>query len=167
MRKLRTKFSVIFDRLVDLFAVVSGIFMAAAMLAVSFEVATRYFLNRPITWVIEATQYALVFITFLGAAWVLRVDGHVTMDYVINRLSQRLQNLINAITYIICAVLCLVISVYGTLVTCDYYQTNYLNEGSVRVPAWLFSAVIPVGFILFFIQFLKKVYEFLRKLRVS
>lgn len=167
MRKLRTKFSALFDRLVDLFAVVSGIFMVAAMLAVGFEVATRYFLNRPMTWVIEATQYALVFITFLGAAWVLRVDGHVTMDYVVSRLSLRLQNLINVTTYIICALLCLVISVYGVIVTWDYYQTNYLNEGSVRIPAWLLSVVIPVGFIMFFIQFLKKVYGFLGKLRAS
>ena len=44
----------------------------AMMLVVCAEVLLRYGFNSPISWVVEISEYALLWITFLGAAWVLR-----------------------------------------------------------------------------------------------
>jgi TRAP-type C4-dicarboxylate transport system permease small subunit len=137
------------------------------MLVVCADVFLRYFFNRPMFWVLESTQFALVFITFLGAAWVLKNDGHVRMDIVINRFSQRTQDRINIVTSILCAVACLVVTWYGVKVWWDYFQINYLYAGSLVIPAYYLEAVIPIGGFLLFIQFLRKAYGYLGKLKAS
>jgi TRAP-type C4-dicarboxylate transport system permease small subunit len=137
------------------------------MLVVCADVFLRYFFNRPMFWVLESTQFALVFITFLGAAWVLKNDGHVRMDIVISRFSQRTQDRINIVTSILCAVACLVVTWYGVKVWWDYFQINYLYAGSLVIPAYYLEAVIPIGGFLLFIQFLRKAYGYLGKLKAS
>ena len=49
----------------------------------------RYFLNRPLVWVLELTEYALLWVTFLGAAWLLRQGGHVQVDVIVDFMSRR------------------------------------------------------------------------------
>ena len=163
MRLLRT----ILDRTIDSLAVFAQVLVVLVMLVVCADVILRYFFNRPMFWVLESTQFALVFITFLGAAWVLKNDGHVRMDIVINRLSQRTQNQINIATSIFCAIACLVVTWYGVKVWWDYFQIDYLYAGSLVIPAYYLEAVIPIGGSLLFIQFLRKAYGYLAKLKVS
>ena len=152
---------VILDRTIDSLAVFARVLVVLVMLVVCADVFLRYFFNSPMFWVLESTQFALVFITFLGAAWVLKNDGHVRMDIMINRLSQRTRDRINIVTSILCAVACLVVTWYGVKVWWDYYQINYIYAGSLKIPAYFLVAVIPIGSLLLFIQFLRKAYSHL------
>ena len=163
MRLLRA----ILDRTIDSLAVFSRVLVVLIMLVVCTDVFLRYFFNSPMFWVLESTQFALVFITFLGATWVLKNDGHVRMDIVINRLSQRTQDRINIVTSILCAIICLVVTWYGVKVWWDYLQIDYLYPGSLKIPAYLLEVVIPIGGFLLFIQFLRKAYGYLEKLKAS
>ena len=108
--RLLTKLTVIFDRTLDAMAILAGILLAFAVLSVSVAVATRYFLGYPIGWVIEISAYILLYITFLVAAWVLREEGHVTIDIVIEWLMPRTQSLINIITSTISAMVCFILT---------------------------------------------------------
>jgi len=83
--KLTTKLRAIFERTLNIFSVAAGVLVAFLMIVVCVNVFMRHFLNRPIFWTIEVTQYAMVFILFLGAAWLLREEGHVVMDVLVNR----------------------------------------------------------------------------------
>ena len=91
----------------------------------------------------------------------------VTMDIAINRLSKRTQTCINVVTSILCAIICLVITWYGAIVWWDYFQIDYLYAGSLKIPAYLLEIVIPIGGFLLFIQFLRKAYNYLEKLKAS
>ena len=157
----------ILDRIIDSLAVFTRVLVVLVMLVVCADVILRYFFNRPMFWVLESTQFALVFITFLGATWVLKNDGHVRMDIVINRLSQRTQNRINIVTSILCAVACLIVTWFGAKVWWDYFQINYLYAGSLVIPAYFLEVVIPIGAFLLFIQFLRQAYGYLGKLKAS
>jgi len=159
--------STIFDRTIEVLAVFARVLVVCVMLVVCADVVMRYFFNSPMFWVLESTQFALVFITFLGATWVLKNDGHVRMDIVINRFSPRTQDRINIVTSILCALVCLVVTWYGVKVGWDYIQINYLYPGSLVIPAYLLEAVIPIGGFLLFIQFLRRAYGHLEKLRGS
>jgi len=163
MRRLR----IVLDRTIDSLAVFTQALVILIMLAVCADVFLRYFFNRPMFWVLESTQFALVFITFLGATWVLKNDGHVKMDIVINRFSQLTQTRINVVTSILCAIICLVVTWYGAIVWWDYLQIDYLYPGSLKIPAYLLEIVIPIGGLLLFIQFLRKAYNYLEKLKTS
>lgn len=159
------RLTAIFDGVVGFLALLAMILIVLVMLVVSVDVVMRYFLNRPMAWVLESTQYALMFITFLGTAWVLQEEGHVNVDLVISMLNQKPQNWLNVITSILAALVCLVVAWFGVKVGWDYFNIHYFYEGTIRVPGYLLIAIIPLASFLLFIQFLRRAYGFARKLR--
>ena len=163
--KLTTKVTAIFERTLNLLGAFAGVLIAFLMLGVSLDVCMRYFLNRPLFWMIEVTQYAQVFILFLGTAWLLRKEGHVVMDMLISRLGQKSQNLTNVITSILGAIVCFIITWYAARVNWDYFQIDYVYSATLEIPAFLLQAVVPLGAFLLSIQFLRRAYGYLGKLR--
>lgn len=163
--KITAKLRAIFECTLNVLSVAAGVLVTFLMVGVSVDVFMRYFLNRPIFWMIEITQYAMVFILFLGAAWLLRQDGHVVMDVLTTRLGQKSRNLANVITSILGAIVCLIITWYGVKVNWDYIQIDYIYSATLEIPAFLLQAVVPLGTFLLFIQFLRRAYGYLGKLR--
>ena len=165
--KLVRGVTAIFDYIVSLCGTLVVVLLIFMMLAVSTEVVMRYFLNRPPIWVIEVTEYALLYITFLGAAWLLKREGHVKMDLVLNRLNPRTQTLVNIVTSVFGAIICLVLTWYGVKVTWDHFQLGSFLSTILRPPSFLIVAIIPVGSFLLFIQFLRRTYQYLGMWRAS
>ena len=117
--KLLAKVSTIFDRTVSYLAFVAAVLIIFAMLSVGAEIVMRYFLNRPMIWVMEVTEITLLLITFLGTAWLLRREGHVKVDIVLSHLNPRAQALLGIISSIIGIIVCMVLVWNGTLVSYD------------------------------------------------
>ena len=164
--KLLGKTSAIFDSTIGIFAIFAAVLLAFIMLSVCTEVVTRYFLGRPLIWVIEVTEFVLVWITFLGAAWVLKREAHVVMDIVLVRLEPRTQALVNIITSVIGVAICLVLTGYGAFVTWDLYQREQFLPTILRPPSHILFAIIPIGSFLLFIQFLRRTYGYILGRRV-
>ena len=105
-----------------------------------------------------------MFLTLLGATWLLKLEGHVKMDLLVNQLNPRTQALLNIITSILGAIICLVIAWYGTEVTWSQFQKGITYPTVLEPPVFIILSVIPIGYFLLFIQFLRRTYSFLRKL---
>jgi len=136
------------------------------MLSVSVGVAQRYLLNRTIPWLLEVTEYILLFMTLLAAAWVLKKEGHVKLDLVLNYLSPRNQALINTITSLIGAGVFLVVTWYSIETTLKLFQLGFYEpETILQTRKWILVAVIPLGSFLLFIQLLRRSHSFLRRWR--
>ena len=157
----------VFDRIINLMAIIAGILLICAMLMISGAVASRYFLGRPIGWVIEITEYIILYVTFLVAAWVLKKEGHVKMDIVLNRLPPGAQSLLNVITSAISTIVCFIIVWYGAKVTWELYQTNYFTPTLLELPKFIIIGIIPLGSLLLFIQFVRRTYNYWRNWRAS
>jgi len=130
------------------------------------DVIWRYFLNRPLKGVTELAGYSLLYITFLGAAWLLKKEGHVKMDIVLNQLMPKNQALINAITSILVAICCLCATWYGARSAWEYFLTGYYEVSQLSIPVFHLSAVVSFGFLLLFIQFLRRGYGYLESWRI-
>ena len=157
-----------FERVLSSLASAAIVLMGIACIIVCLEVFARYFLNRPQVWVFETTEYILLWITFLATAWVLRKEGHVKIDILINHLNPRAQAILNTITSVIGAIACFVIFWYGAQVTFAYYQKGIIIPKTLQLPKSPILAIISVGSLLLFIQFLRRAYRYLglfRKLR--
>ena len=161
---LLNKVANIFDRTIDVATLLAGILIIFMMLSVGADVVLRYFLGRPIGWVKEVAEYILLYIPFLVAAWVLRREGHVKMDFVLNRFSPKTQSMVNAITSLISAVICFLLTWYGVKTTWYFFQVGYVTPTVLRVPKFIIIAVIFVGSFLLFIQFLRRTYSYLGEL---
>ena len=165
--KLLMKVSNIFDHTINFLAYLAGVCLILIVLLIGAEVMTRLLLGRSLLWVIELSEFSLLYLTFLGTAWVLRRGGHVRLDLVLNRLNPRAQSLLNVVTFSVGAIVCLVVAWYSTEITWDMFQRSVSRLTILRFPMAPLLAIISVGFFLLFIQFLRGAYGYLRSWRAS
>lgn len=158
--KLIPKVIKIFDRILDITAIIAGIIVIFLMISVSMEVILRYFFRHPTIWVTEIAGYGIVYIPFLVAAWVLKRDAHVRMDLVLSRLSPKNQCLLNAITFFAGAIICFILTYFGVKAT--LYYVGHFTPTPLMMPKSLIIAVIFVGSFLLFVQFVRRAYGYMK-----
>jgi TRAP-type C4-dicarboxylate transport system permease small subunit len=152
----------IFDRVIDIMAVAGGVLLVIIFIMINTDVALRYFFRSPLGWTTELSTYMLLFITFLIAPWVLKTEGHVSIDFVIQLLGVRKRALANMITSFLCAIVCLILTWYGGKVTFDLYVSHYFTPTLLQVPKFAIIGIISIGSFVFFLQFLRRINHFFR-----
>ena len=150
----------IYDRIIDYAAVLAGAMLIFLMLSVSLEVALRYFWGRPTSWVVEIGGYILLYIPFLIAAWVLKGEGHVRMDILLDHFSPKTQCLLNAVTSVLSAVICLVLTWFGLRSSLYFLNVNYKTHTVLMLPKGIIIGIIFVGCFLLSIQFLRQAHRY-------
>jgi TRAP-type C4-dicarboxylate transport system permease small subunit len=154
---------VYFDRLNYILLWVAGCFLLFTVLAVCIEVCMRYFLGRPTLWSLEVTGHMLVWITFLGTAWVLESEGHVIIDFFIQRARPRTQAITNGATSILCALACLCVAWYGGQVVVEQFRSGLLFPTALALPMWPLFLIIPLSFFLLFLQFMRRALRYYQR----
>ena len=154
-----------FDVILRGLAGLSGVLLVYVMLSVTLDVIMRYFLNKPQFWVGELAEYALLYITFTGTAWVLKRDSHVKIDILYAFLRQRHIHILGLVSSIIGIFICAVLTYYGTKVTLDHFERGIYNPTLMEFPKGPLLIIIPIGTLLLMIQFIKKSFALLTELR--
>lgn len=162
-KKLLNKTNAILDRTMSVLAVVAAVLIVFMMLSIAADVAImRLLLDRPQVWIMDVTSQSLLFIGFLGAAWVLKRNKHVTLDLLVTRLNPRAQVILNTIMSIIGVFICVVITWYGTEVTWEHFQKGIRSATYLEIPRGPLLAVIPLGGFLLSLQFLRRTIQYLK-----
>ena len=156
-------FARVFDRLIEAAATVAASMIVFAMLAVCGGIVMRYFFNQPQTWVIDISAILLLYITFLAAAWLLRLDAHVKVDLLLKPLHPKYQSFLNIITSIISLAVFLVITWYGAKAAWINFEMGYFLPTQLETPKWIVIVIIPVGAFFLLIQLLRRIRYLLRK----
>ncbi len=154
----------VFDSLIGVLAAVSGIILIFIMGSVCVDVVMRYFFNRPLTWVIEIAEYLLVYLTFLGAAWVLKHEGHVRVDVLTLRFTPKVQAATGIISSLIGVFVCLIIVWFASIETWDNFERGIRNPSILEFPKAPLLAIIPFGCFFFMIQFIRRTWGFIQEL---
>ncbi|MBI4186539.1 MAG: TRAP transporter small permease [Chloroflexi bacterium] len=152
----------LFDRVLFASAVVAAALVVYMAVTTDFDVIMRYFFRRPTRWAVDFSEYALLYVTFLGAAWVLAREGHVKIDIVLNALSSRSQQLLNIITSLLGAGACGIFFWLGLEVTWEVYEAGDILWKSTIIPKWPVWMVMPAGSLLLTIQFLRRTWYYVR-----
>ncbi|MFC1945345.1 TRAP transporter small permease [Chloroflexota bacterium] len=156
------KFGVIFDRTNQVIMVISAVVLGIIMLFIAFEVVERHIFNNTTYWLIPIGQFVNYFIVFAGAAWLLKQDGHVRMDLVLNRLHPKNQRWLNIITSSAAAIMCLTMVWGGTILVIEQWGIGWEKSELLDIPSAPLYSVIPVSFLLLFIQFLRNINKLFR-----
>ncbi len=146
----------ILDMVIVCFTWFSGILMIFALISVCIDVVLRYFFNSPTGWVLQISEYILLYIPFLSAAYVLQEDGHIKVDILLSFLSQRMQALFDTMTSILGAGVLLILTYYGSIVSYDYYIRQVITLKYLKIPEFLVVIAIPVGCLMFALQFIRR-----------
>jgi len=152
---------IIFDWVLKAGASIAGFLLIFMMLSICVELLCRR-IGHPLMWVMEVTEYSLLYITFLGAAWVLHREGHVKMDILVDALNPKMQTLLGIVTSLIGSAMSLYLVLYGAKVTWEYYERGVVECTPLLTPTFLILLIIPLGSIPLFIQFLRRAYHYMR-----
>ena len=153
----------VFDRIVNAFAWIAGALLIFQVVSVSADVVVRYFFGVSVRWVIVLNEWSLLFIAFLGAAWLQRQGGHVRLDILISRFGPRSRFAADLFALVLGIVVCIVLVWYGGKVTWAKFLTNEYDFFKIDdVPIYLILVVIPLGSLAFLIQLLRDAYRLIR-----
>lgn len=145
-----------FDRLVDLAALIAALLVVGLGLWVTYDVAMRYLFLTPTSFLSDLSEYALVWITFLAAPWVLRRQGHVRIDVLIGFCSPRVQRVLARVAAAIGLLVCLVMAWKTGATTYGYFERGVLVARVWQVPQYLTYLPIPLGCSMMAAEFLRR-----------
>jgi len=144
---------------------IGGCLICSIAFTVSYEVGMRYFFNRPTSWAIDFAEYSLLYGTFFGAAWILKMEGHVKVTVLQELLGPKARVIVDFMNSIIGAVACGILFWRGTLDTWDTYVRGVLHIRPVTVPKWLLMWIIPFGLLLFGSYFVRNAFSLFSQMR--
>jgi len=158
--KLIAGFDRVFHRLNMILFYSAAVLLGALVFMVGADIVFRGLFNSPLGWVKEISEYIILSLPFLLASWILETEGHIKMDLLIDKLSPRAQSGVNAIIYTIGAIVVLVLCSFSLRVTLEFYRTQYFTATLLRLPKFIFTAIIFLGFSMLFIQLIRKIIGF-------
>jgi len=153
----------LFDRLLAALGVVAALCLALMAMSVDFEVLARYLFNRPTKWVIDFTEYALLYILFLASAWALAKENHIVIDILLGVCPPRARRVLDVMSSLIGAVASGIFFWFSAVVTLRAYEASEVIWHSLIVPKWPVWIVMPFGSLLLTIQFLRRTWIYLKR----
>jgi C4-dicarboxylate transporter, DctQ subunit len=145
----------LYDFLVLTLAVIAGALLAVMFGSVVYDVTVRESGYQPPLWAVPLSEYLLLYITVLGAPWVLRDKGHVLVDSFVSILAPGPRRWVARCVYLICALTCLVIAWLAAEATVRDFIAGSNDVRAVVVPKFLLSLPFVPGFALMAIEFLR------------
>lgn len=94
-------FSKVVDRISEVSSKAASILAMVLTLIIGYDVFMRYIFSMPTVWAYDYSIIIYGSYTMLGAAYCLKVGGHVNMDLVYARLSTRTKAIVDAVCYIL------------------------------------------------------------------
>jgi len=124
------------------------------VLAVSYEVFSRYLFDAPTIWSFDVTYMLYGTIFMLGAAYALHKGAHIRTDFFFERWSIRTKGMIDSIAYLVFFFPSLAVFLYISGQEGWYAFT--IGETSEQTPwrpiLWPFKMVVPLAILLLLIQ---------------
>nr|WP_239544212.1 TRAP transporter small permease [Virgibacillus halotolerans] len=139
--------------------------IAFIALLIVIDIITINFFNYSYPWILEVTEYLLAAFPLLGAAYLLKQDGHIKLDLFLNKLRERKRFFLETINSCIGLIISLIITVSGFFTTWGLYERGVRTESILEVPRFLLIVIIPISFMFLSIQFSKKLLHVFKKIR--
>ena len=155
------------DRLSDLMAALAGVILVFITAAVCYTIGMRFLFRQTTIWIIPMTEYALLWIVFLGTTWLLREGGHITTDVVYVHLNKKNKHYLDFIMAIIGGLTCALLVYLGVVHICDCMIHGVTDVRAITVPKSAIFIIIPIGSILLTIQFFRTAWSKLIDIRAE
>ena len=140
-------------------ALASQMVLFAAVVIIFYDVVMRYVFNSPTAWVLEISEYMLVFLAIGGAADVQRKKMHIKMDFFYNKFALNVRRYLDLIFYMVTACFVFLIFIVSSQMTLIAYHYGSRSNSLLGTAMFIPYAIIPFGMVLFFIQSIVDVVE--------
>lgn len=153
----------IFERFSAILGVFGRLAIFTLIAAMLYEVVARYAFGAPTLWAFDISYMLNGSIFLLGAAYSLKQDAHVRIDFLSQRFPIKVQQWLNGLVYL------LVMAPLGFAFTWvagqkafKAFVTGELEHVSPWAPhVWPFYLVIAIGLFAFSVQFIIEAFNYL------
>ena len=139
-------------------AVVAGAVLVWLMVSVIVSVLMRNLGLQPFAWLFTSAEYGLLYMTMLGAPWLVREKGHVHIELVTAALPESVRKLLSRVVALACVVVSAILAWKGL----DLFLTNIERaDYDVRAyyfPRWILTIAFPLSFGLMAVEFSRFVF---------
>ncbi len=151
-----SKFLKIIDTVNEWIGKIFCFLILSLSLLVFADVFMRYLFNCPIIWATEMNQYQLVTLVFLSGGYVLLHNGHVRVDILYGRWSDRTRSRVDMVTCIFAFLLSIVLVRFGIEIAWESFIEHHTATTVTASPLWPSQLMIPLGGLLLGLQSLAK-----------
>jgi TRAP-type C4-dicarboxylate transport system permease small subunit len=149
-----------FDRLFLRFNRLVVIVLLAAMAAMVFaNVVLRFTTDQSILWVEEASRYAMIWLTFLGAGQVMRYGGHIGIESLHEHLPRHAARLRALVLLLLLGFFGFMVWIGVRYALLTWGQTTPVLE----VPVGAIYLAMPIGFALMIVHLLLMAVPWVRR----
>lgn len=139
-------------------AIVSGAMLVWLMVSVVTSVMMRNLGLQPFAWLFTSAEYGLLYMTMLGAPWLVREKGHVHIELVTAQLPEGPRRLLSRAVCLGCVVVCLILAWKGVELFLTNIERNDYDVRAYYFPRWILTIAFPVSFGLMAIEFSRFVF---------
>ena len=108
------------------------------------NVIARFIFNSPLAVADEMSCYLFVLMSFMGTAIAARRKAHLGLTIVTDKLSPSAARKVQVLMYLIAAVFCLLIVVFGIEMVMSQYALGK-ETATMQWPEWIYGLFVPVG----------------------
>lgn len=88
------------------------------------QVVFRYIVQSPLSWTEELLRYLMTWLVFLGASMASKLDSHLGINFIQDKLSEKYKNVFDILLKIIICVFLVVLIYYGFSLTSSVAGTS-------------------------------------------
>ncbi len=156
----------LFDKLSDIMAMLAGVLLVLISAAMCYTIFMRFVFRQTTIWITPMSEYALLWIVFLGTTWLLREGGHITTDVVYIHLNEKSKSYLNLIMAVVGGLACAMLLYLGIVHLWDCLVHGVTDVRAMTVPKSAVFIVIPIGSLFLTIQFFRMAWSKLGEIRV-
>jgi TRAP-type transport system small permease protein len=112
MPNQKNKMELVLQKIVNIQQLLANIILVFMMSLITFDVIGRNFLNHPLKGTYELTEVSSALLVFFALAITHHKEDHITIDFLVERLSVKTRNLLNGLIEILIGIVLLLMSLH-------------------------------------------------------
>lgn len=137
------------------FAFMSGMVIFVMMLFTSMDVIFRYTLNAPIKGNFELMELLLPVAALLGISYVQAIKGHISVEFITERLSAKAAARLDVIVLLIALITAVLLVRQSTVSAMEFVRVGERTMGVVEYPMGPSKIAVALGLGLFCLRIIE------------
>lgn len=151
-----------YERFTGVFAAIAALLCLLMSLWITYDVLTRTLFSWASPWAFDLSEYALVWITFLAAPWILMNDRHIRIELLVDALPRSVQRVFGVAVSVVAIGTCAVLAWRTGIAALDYFERGDMMARIWRIPRIYPYVVIPFGCALLTVAFVFRLGLYMR-----
>lgn len=119
--------------------------MALIVLAVTWQVFTRFIVKDPSSFTEELARFLLIWIGVLGASYALRTRSHLGIDLITERVGPQGKMLLQLFVYVVIIIFSIAVMIVGGISLVDLTFTLNQTSAALGIKMGYVYSVIPLS----------------------